>query len=218
MESVSQDAIPPDLRPTSATGSEPVNEAKVLIRPATIADSHAIARVCVLTDNQGHSAENLLRHPELPAQVNALPYLHLASGFGFVLVETIRVPQEKKDVGDGKRKAVVRREKVVGYVVGTAHAKQFELETEASWWPIMRIKYPQNLIGTPLDRYYIGLIHKDKSKHPERQGLSARINVCVNHEYQQQGCDKLLIDVAVHHLRQQGFNGYLRTASHNDDC
>ncbi len=104
----------------------------------------------ITTANQGYSAEKLLSHPDLPAHNGPLPYLYVPSGFGFVL--TRRSAARK---GGKKTKT-----KVVGYAVGTAHSARFEREAEANWWPIMRMRYPQELAGTPLDRHFVGMLYK----------------------------------------------------------
>ncbi|KAL5529877.1 hypothetical protein ACEPAF_6134 [Sanghuangporus sanghuang] len=158
------------------------------VRPASIADSAEIARVCLLTAYQGRSAETFVRHPKLPAQVQALPYLHLPSGFAFVLVETTEHLESDSGL-----------ENIVGYVVGTAETAQFEREINASWWPTLRAKYPKDLVGTPLDRYFVGLMHKGPRLSPAGSG-TAHIHVNVIGKYKKHGCDRLLVDVALQHL------------------
>ncbi|KAL5487490.1 hypothetical protein ACEPAI_5598 [Sanghuangporus weigelae] len=186
------------------------------VRPASVADSAEIARVCLLTAYQGRSAETLVRHPELPAQVQALPYLHLSSGFAFVLVETAEHPESDSELGSRSRsgseeeaRGEPRLEKertesgnIVGYVVGTAETAQFEREINASWWPTLRTKYSKDLVGTPLDRYFVSLIHKGPILRPAGSG-TAHIHVNVIGKYKKHGCDRLLVDVALQHLRKR---------------
>ncbi|KAI5115964.1 hypothetical protein M0805_000607 [Coniferiporia weirii] len=159
---------------------------KISVRPASIADSTSIARICLLTTNQGRSAEALVQHPELPSQVRALPYLYLPSGFGFVLVETMEVEKQE-------------RKQVVGYVVGTARTTQFEREVAAMWRPFLRTKYPRNLTGTPLDRYFVDLIYKI----PRIAAQTVQFHVNVLDRYKEYGYDHLLVDVALNHFRVQ---------------
>ncbi|KAL5527950.1 hypothetical protein ACEPAG_6751 [Sanghuangporus baumii] len=188
------------------------------VRPASIADSAEIARVCLLTAYQGRSAETLVRHPELPAQVQALQYLHLPSGFAFVLVKTTEHPESDSELesrsgsGSGSEEETrgeLRLEKertesgnIVGYVVGTAEKAQFEREINASWWPTLRTKYSKDLVGTPLDRYFVGLVHKGPILRPAGSG-TAHIHVNVIGKYKKHGYDRILVDVALHHLRKR---------------
>ncbi|THH10105.1 hypothetical protein EW145_g1538 [Phellinidium pouzarii] len=164
---------------------------KIFVRPASVADRVSIAHICLLTANNGRSAEKKVRHPELPSQVRALPYLYLPSGFSFVLVETLVM-----------EKTEIRR--VVGYVVGTAHAAQFEREVDTLWWPILRAQYSKDLIGTPLDRYFVDHIYKSsKVSAGVRSVGHAHFHVNVVRKYRELDCDHLLVDVALHHLRTQ---------------
>ncbi|KAL5507706.1 hypothetical protein ACEPAH_5324 [Sanghuangporus vaninii] len=186
------------------------------VRPASIADSAEIAQVCLLTAYQGRSAETFVRHPKLPAQVQALPYLHLPSGFAFVLVETTEhhesdsVLESESGLGpeeETRGEPTLGKERtgsgnIVGYVVGTAETAQFEREVNASWWPTLRAKYSKDLIGTPLDRYFVGLIHRGPRLSPTGSG-TAHIHVNVIGKYKKHGCDRLLVDVALQHLRKK---------------
>ncbi|KAH8106449.1 hypothetical protein DFH11DRAFT_1238888 [Phellopilus nigrolimitatus] len=167
---------------------------KIAVRPASVADSASIAHVCLLTAKNGLSAEKFIRHPDLPSHVRALPYLHLPSGFCFVLVETTELEKEQM-------------ESIVGYVVGTAHPAQFEREVAASWWPMLKLKYPRTLIGTPLDRYYVDLIHKNRNGSSEASRSDiAHIHVNVTRKYKEYGCDSLLVDVALQHIRKRRYS------------
>ena len=202
--------------------SAPRPQRRISVRPASVDDRADIARVCLLTAYQGRSAESLVRYPELPAQVQALPYLHLSSGFAFVLVEAMDEEHEsssesESELGSGpesvsegeseeESRPEMRRTKtgnIVGYVVGTAETAQFEREVNASWWPSLRTIYPKDLIGTPLDRYFVGLIHRGPKLGPIGSG-TAHIHVNVVGKFKKQGCDRLLVDVALQHLRKRG--------------
>jgi len=194
-------AMSSSLSPSRASSSFS-SKRTISIRPATIADSDAIANICLLTANQGYSAEKLLRHPDLPAHIGPLPYLYVPSGFGFVL--TRRSAARK-----GGKKTKTR---VVGYAVGTAHSARFEREAEANWWPIMRMRYPEELAGTPLDRHFVGILYKRlRESKIAQEELPVRIHVTVLEKFQRWGCDRLLVDVALRHLRTQGFLGCLKS-------
>jgi hypothetical protein len=237
------------------------NTPNLSIRPAIMADSEAIADICLLSTYQSRrvtastGARRCMRwrtgtgsnakveddrpvfthHPELAGQVRALPYLHLPSGFCFVLVET---REHGSNIGAASARGLKRHihfdsnssstsesdactitphinasrardhdhsYNIVGYVVGTAHSLQFSREVEASWWPILRSRYPANLIGTPLDRYFVDLIHKNTAgiAGVQRVSESTQIHVEVLGRYKSYGCDRLLLDVALRHIRKQ---------------
>ena len=199
------------------------------VRPASVADSASIANVCLLTTFQGRRTDSIVYHSELPAEVRALPYLHLPSGFCFVLVETrevgwdsgVSVPalpvldsdSSTTDSDSGTATATPYRlrtgprqtRNIVGYVVGTAESSQFAAEVEASWWPKLRLKYPGDLVGTPVDRYFVDLIHKNTSGIAgiQRVSESTHIHVSVLSKYKKYGCDRLLLDVALRHIRRR---------------
>lgn len=229
---------------------------RLSVRPASVADSAEISDICLqslLTSDSSisissntkstgkgrragsHHSRKVARHvqhPILPAEVRALPYLHLPSGFGFVLVESRednqKVPRSHFSMSDSSSDESEKSsspylgastkkyvhwelesdisdmdisissdfsmssssssssssfshsssssisstsdsvstgssnndERIVGYVVGTLYPSQFMREADATWWPALRLQYPEGLAGTPLDRHFIGLVHR----------------------------------------------------------
>jgi hypothetical protein len=72
----------------------------ISIRQASVDDAPALSRICLLTADAGKSAEDLHNFPELPGLLWAVPYVHLPTTWGFVMVDEI----------NGE---------VVGYIVGS---------------------------------------------------------------------------------------------------
>lgn len=161
---------------------------RIFIRPATTNDCSAISRLCLLTANNGSSAAARMQHRDLPGLTLLLPYLYLPSGFSYVLVETTIIKS-------------LTISKIVGCVAGTSNPAQFALEIGTSWWPTLRERFPRNLAGTPLDRFFVDLIHKaadlDLTPTPP-----APLRVHVLPAYRDHGCDRLLLDVAMRYLRR----------------
>lgn len=104
------------------------------IRAVTPLDEPAVSRICLLTADAGKSAEPLFVNssPELPGIVYAVPYLHLKSCWGFVLVDSGEETSNNNDAS----------EKVVGYVIGSSSVRDFEADAAANWWPAARERFP----------------------------------------------------------------------------
>lgn len=83
------------------------------IRRATKDDSSALSYICLATADAGKSAEKLHTAGELPGLVYAEPYVHLPTGFGFVLVDPSR--------GENGE--------AVGYVLATSRSTHWPLPT-----------------------------------------------------------------------------------------
>lgn len=210
----------PQMGSSASASSQP----QLSVRPASFNDSAAIVDVCLRTMFQGRDLENLVHHTDLPALIRALPYLHLPSGFCFVLVETrnyerdgriapLTLDSDSSTTGSESSTVIPYHLRIdprqirtiVGYVVGTAHSTQFAREVEASWWPLLRTQYPSELVGTPIDRYFVDLIHKNTSGIAGIQRVSepTHIHVSVLAKYKKYGCDRLLLDVALRHIRRR---------------
>ncbi|MEX0913609.1 MAG: GNAT family N-acetyltransferase [Demequina sp.] len=87
------------------------------IRPATAADEDALARICLLTGDNGTHARGLFCDDWVLADVYALPYLYAPNGFALVWEEA-----------DG----------VAGYVVGATDTRGFQRWFSDQWWPARR--------------------------------------------------------------------------------
>jgi len=92
------------------------------IRPAVPEDCLAIARICLLTGDNGDDATGLFCDDAALADVFALPYLAGPGGFALVW-----------DEGDG----------VVGYVLGTSDTVGFQEWFSDVWWPQRATREPR---------------------------------------------------------------------------
>ncbi|KAH8109315.1 acyl-CoA N-acyltransferase [Phellopilus nigrolimitatus] len=173
-----------------------MSSSRIIVRPTTTDDKDAIIRICVETAFQGKSAVHLLTFPELPAFVWALPYINLATGFGFVMVE----------------ESATASGKVVGYIVGTYDTATYEQDAEAQWWPALRSRFPAALSAsntlTPLDEHYIRLIHKFVPAPRDALAHSpATVHIDILPEYHGHGWGRRLMHIAVTQLERYGVNG-----------
>lgn len=81
----------------------------------------------------------------------------------------------------------------------------------------MRMRYPQDLAGTPLDRHFVGMLYKkQRESKAAQEELPVQLHVTVLEKYQKWGCDRLLVEVALRHLRTQGFLGCLKSNDGSD--
>jgi ribosomal protein S18 acetylase RimI-like enzyme len=175
------------------------------IRPATLQDTPALSRICLLTADAGQSAEELHTVKDLPGTVSALPYVNLSSCWGFVLVDS-----------DGPQ-----GDQVVGYVLGSSWVRKFEAEAEEKWWPRMRELYPvstatgattsstvtdnaPSMQYTPSDIYYFNFI-----AHPTTTGQDvidaagpAFMLIGILPDYQRQGWGRQMVEAAARKVRE----------------
>lgn len=162
----------------------------ISIRPATKADETAISRICLLTGEAGTSAESVYTIPELIGLVYAVPYLHMASGFAYVLVTDTLEPSVadkiEKKTDEAPSSAPIRAvapvvpdssefagsstqptERIIGYIIGTTDTRVYEAELQRDWWPVQRAKYPvDSTPGNANDKRLMGLFVKPDS-YPE---------------------------------------------------
>jgi len=165
-----------------------------LIRRATVNDSEAISKICLLTANFGTSAEHLHHYGELPGLIYALPYINLPTTFGYVIVSI--------DESSGSEKSVV------GYVLGTWDTMSFIAIAEKEWYPSLRIKYPldapDDVQRLKDDRTYISRIHKPDIPPKGIIDFSpAHVHIDILPEAQRQGLGKKLIGHAVKFLSEK---------------
>ena len=181
---------------------------KPYLRRATPEDSPALSHICLVTADAGVSAASQHSAGELPGLIYAEPYVHLPTGFGFVLVD----PSRGGESGQ-----------VVGYVLGTYDTRQFERELEEQWYPKYREKYPLSAVDaevtdatpphlrslTPGDKRYIALIAAPHTA-PDAcvQFSPAHMHIDILPEYQRQGWGKKMIGELVRVLRdEKGLEG-----------
>jgi len=163
------------------------------IRTATIKDSDALSKICLLTANFGTSAEHLHHHGELPGLIYALPYVNLPTTFGFVL---------RSHNEDGTEN------EIVGYILGTWDTPAFNAAAEKDWYPELRHKYPldspDDSQRTEADKNYISRIHKPDIPPKEILEFSpAHIHIDILPEGQRKGWGKKLIGAAVTFLSEK---------------
>ena len=175
------------------------------LRRATAEDSPALSHICLVTADAGQSAESQHSAGELPGLMYAEPYVHLPTGFGFVIVD----PAKDRRVG--------------GYVLATYDTRHFERDLVEKWFPRYREKYPLSAIDaevtdttpdhlrslTPGDKRYIALIHAPHTAADDCIQFSpAHMHIDILPEYQRQGWGKRMIGEVVKVLRdEKGLGG-----------
>lgn len=170
------------------------------IRRATSDDSPALSYICLATANAGQSAEASHSCGELPGLIFAEPYVHLPTGFGFVLVD----PNKG---GSGE---------VVGYCLSTWDTRTFERDMETTWLPPYREKYPLSAAAgeatepehlrnlTAEDKRYITIVHKPFTASDVSVAFSpAHLHIDILPAYQRKGWGKKLIGEVVRYLRNE---------------
>lgn len=172
------------------------------IRRATAADSPVLSSICLATADAGISAEHLHSAGELPGLIYAEPYVHLPTGFGFVLVDP------SKDKSDG----------VVGYVLSTYDTRQFEHELVEKWLPPYLQKYPLSAGDAgvtdetpsylrelkPDDKRFVKLIHNPQYAPEVCTTFSpAHMHINILPAYHRQGWGRKLIGEVVRFLRDK---------------
>jgi len=159
----------------------------VFLRQALESDAPSLSHICLLTASAGSSAEALHDHGELPGLVYAVPYVKLATTFGFVMVND-------------------ETSEVVGYVLGSYDTRVYERDAEEHWWPALRAKYPIDgpgkVSGKEADETYIKLLQKMHTAPEQSIAFSpAHIHIDILPQYQRQGWGKILIACVVEYLK-----------------
>ncbi|RPD67110.1 acyl-CoA N-acyltransferase [Lentinus tigrinus ALCF2SS1-7] len=162
----------------------------VFIREARTADSPLLNRICLLTGDAGTSAEHLHTSGELIGLVYAEPYVHLPTGFGFVMVDP------------------AKDDAVVGYALSTYNTRAFEQAALDAWYPRVRAKYAYppdaNEGATDADKRYINILHNPSRAPQAAVDFSpAHMHIDILPEYQRQGWGRRLIARVVVHLREE---------------
>lgn len=169
------------------------------IRRATLADADALSRICLLTADAGKSGEHLHDYPELPGIVWAVPYVHLPTTFGYVLVD------DHSDKPGGS-------EEVVGYTLGSTDTRKYEEIAQKTWWPVQRARYPSSIEegekGKEADKQYIKMLDKMFTAPEANIAFSpAHLHIDILEGYQRQGWGRKLIGRLIEHLREEGVDG-----------
>lgn len=107
------------------------------IRTATVHDLPGAYRVCLRTGDAGEDATDRFEDPDLLGHAYVGPYI----------------------VGEPDRALVVQGpEGVAGYCLAAADTRAFEAWCAASWWPVLRQRYPV-AEGDSVDAEIIRLFH-----------------------------------------------------------
>ncbi|PKQ25342.1 MAG: GNAT family N-acetyltransferase [Actinobacteria bacterium HGW-Actinobacteria-4] len=154
------------------------------IRPATAADSAAIARICLLTGSSGTDATGKFCDDAAVSDVYATPYLHGPGGFALVWEL------------DGEP---------VGYILGTTDTHAFQEWFSSDWWPR---KGAGRSIKTADDGWLI-----PSAADPARMlnafvdDYPAHLHIDLLPEAQGQGAGRALIEAMMGELRERGVPG-----------
>jgi ribosomal protein S18 acetylase RimI-like enzyme len=112
----------------------------VTVRPARAADAPALYDICLRTGDDGGDASDRYDDPRLLAEVYVGPYLALEPDLAFV---------------------VTADDVVGGYVLGARDTAEFERRCEASWWPVLRARYPLDAWpGDGPDAHIVRMLHR----------------------------------------------------------
>ncbi|KAJ6515749.1 acyl-CoA N-acyltransferase [Mycena sanguinolenta] len=157
------------------------------IRKATIADTPALSRICLVTADAGKSAESLHDFTELPGLVYAVPYVNLPTTWAFVLV-------------DGNDSAV-------GYIVGSTDTRAYEKYASEQWWPIQAEKYPPAAMVRDGDKHYAALLRNMHTAPDANIAFSpAHMHINILEEHRGQGWGRKMVQTAVDYLKGEGIH------------
>ncbi|WP_062515988.1 GNAT family N-acetyltransferase [Demequina gelatinilytica] len=155
-----------------------------MIRPATLEDRDAIARICRLTGAQGRDATGVFGDDTVLADVYATPYLDGPGGFCLVW-----------DPGDG----------AVGYVLGTSDTRAFQQWFVDAWWPAVAATHPPRTAG---DAWLVpSAADPARMLIPELEAYPAHLHIDLLPEAQGRGAGRALIDAACALLAGRGAPG-----------
>lgn len=154
------------------------------IRPARAADRAAIARVCLLTGQQGADATGLFGDDETLADVYALPYLEGPGCFCLVW---------EADAG------------VSGYVLGTVDTEAFQRWFVDEWWPRAGVRHER---CTPSDAWLLDSARDPRRMLvPECESYPAHLHIDLLPSQQGRGAGRALMEAACAALAAQGVRG-----------
>ena len=121
------------------------------IRPATAEDLDSLYDIAVKTADAGADATALYADPRLVGHIYMAPYVVLLPDWSFVAEDA-----------DG----------VAGYVVGAPDTDAFAALCEKSWWPELRLRYPDP--GPPYEGADAGRIYQIHHPEPTPPAVIAR--------------------------------------------
>jgi ribosomal protein S18 acetylase RimI-like enzyme len=164
----------------------------IRIRGYQPGDRDEIARVCLLTSNNGGDGTAIFRDPRMPGDVYALPYAILEPSLALV-AET--------------------SEGVGGYSVATLDTKEFGGRLEREWWPAMRARYPEPPPHgdgdlSAQERTALGNIHHTWLPGEDvPSGYPSHLHINLLPDLQGRGVGRRLLDTLLSTLRDQGSPG-----------
>jgi ribosomal protein S18 acetylase RimI-like enzyme len=151
-----------------------------------------MARVCLLTSNNGGDGTGIFRDPRMPGDVYAVPYAILEPSLALV-AET--------------------SEGVHGYSVATLDTKEFGGRLEREWWPAMRARYPEPPPDRDGDlsaqeRTALGNIHHTWVPGEDvPSGYPSHLHINLLPNLQGRGVGRRLMEALLSRLREQGSPG-----------
>jgi ribosomal protein S18 acetylase RimI-like enzyme len=167
----------------------PSSRHDVTIRPAVAGDRAALYEICLLTGDAGEDASPLYVEPDLLGEVWVGPYLALEADLAFVA----------DDAGTA-----------VGYVLGAADTAAFEAAAEASWWPRLRVRYPDAPTSgalTPDQELHRWIHHPPPTPAELLADYPAHLHIDLLPRAQGLGLGRRLIDTLLGVLRDRGAPG-----------
>jgi ribosomal protein S18 acetylase RimI-like enzyme len=102
------------------------------IRSYRAADLDALYQICLQTGDDGQDATSLFEDPKLLGHFFAAPYGLFEPSLAFVAEDT-------HGVG--------------GYILGALDTQAFQEQLERTWWPSLRIRYPDPPPGLPAQQW-----------------------------------------------------------------
>jgi ribosomal protein S18 acetylase RimI-like enzyme len=164
-------------------------------------DTPALYDVCLRTADAGGDATHLHHEPSLPGHVWLGAYLALEPELAWV-------------VDDGSGRAL-------GYVVGALDTVAFEESRKRSWWPELRMLYPEsaNRSGTltAADENLVRTIHHPYPPLPQiLEDHPSHLHIDLLPEAQGAGFGRVMIDTIGAALARRGSSGvYVGVAPSN---
>jgi ribosomal protein S18 acetylase RimI-like enzyme len=172
-----------------AKSARPSSSGDVRIRPAVTDDRAALYEICLLTGDAGEDASARYVDDDLLGDVWVGPYLALEPDLAFVA----------EDGGVA-----------VGYVLAAADTAAFESACEASWWPRLRVRYPDAPTSgalTPDQELHRWIHHPPPTPAELLADHPAHLHIDLLPQAQGLGLGRRLIDTLLGALRDRGVRG-----------
>jgi ribosomal protein S18 acetylase RimI-like enzyme len=159
----------------------------VLIRPTTRDDLPALYEVCLRTGLAGADATDLYDDADLLGTVFVGPYVALAEGVGYCIVD---------EHGPG------------GYVLGTADTRAFEAACERDWWPAHRARLADRGPSGTVDDLLVAHVRRPpRAPDDLLRDFPAHLHIDLLPRLQGRGLGPRMIDTLLHDLASAGARG-----------